>query len=128
MTKFKYIWKLRIFNAQFKTFFSDFKKPPIFILGEGYRLIPVLGFKMDIYSSMFPSSYPKGISTDIRIYSSGGFFLRLSIVYVSFAETATKNQLIQVRLLQTIAIEWKVLPVPYDTTCRSLLKTQLTKM
>ena len=108
--------------------FSDFKKPPIFILGEEYRLIPVLGFKMDIYSSMFPSSYPKGISTDIRIHSSGGFFLRLSIVYVSFAETATKNQLIQVRLLQTDAIEWKVLPVPYSTTCRSLLKTQLTKM
>jgi hypothetical protein len=52
----------------------------------------------------------------------------LSIVYVSFAETATKNQLIQVRLLQTDAIEWKVLPVPYSTTCRSLLKTQLTKM
>jgi hypothetical protein len=31
--------------------FSDFKKPPIFILGEGYGLIPILGFKMDIYSS-----------------------------------------------------------------------------
>ena len=77
----------------------------MFITGERYRLIPVPGFKMDIYSSMFPSSYPKGISTDIRIPSSGGFFLRLSIVYVSFAETATKNQLIQVRLLQTGVIE-----------------------
>ena len=88
-----------------KLFFPDFTKPSIFMLAEGYRLLPVLGFKIDIYSSMFPSSYPKGISTDIRIHSTGGLFLRLSIVYVSFAETATKNQLMQVRLLQTGAIE-----------------------
>ncbi|XP_071128650.1 G-protein coupled receptor GRL101-like [Mytilus edulis] len=74
--------------------FSDFYRPSF--NGAGGMMFPPLhGYTDYIDSPMFPSNYPKGITEHLTIWSFPGKYLKLTILYASFAQTATEAQLSQ---------------------------------
>ncbi|VDI03838.1 relaxin family peptide receptor 2 [Mytilus galloprovincialis] len=72
--------------------FSDFYRPSFNDAG-GMMFPPLHGYTDYIDSPMFPSNYPKGITEHLTIWSFPGKYLKLTILYASFAQTATEAQL-----------------------------------
>lgn len=75
------------------TFFSIEFYRPKFQLTEWAMFPSIQGHIDYIYSPMFPSNYPMGINEYKTVQSFPGMYLKLTIIYASFAENETEEQL-----------------------------------
>ncbi|CAC5409404.1 unnamed protein product [Mytilus coruscus] len=94
---YTYLWKRNEFKdviTSERLCLSGFYRP-MFHLTEVAKFPPILGYIDEIYSPLFPSNYPKGINQYTAVYSSPGMYLKLTILYASFAETETEATLQQ---------------------------------
>ncbi|CAC5370001.1 unnamed protein product [Mytilus coruscus] len=92
---YKHLWKRNEFEdviTSERLCFLEFYRPK-FQLTEWAMFPSILGHIDYIYSPMFPSNYPKGINEDKTVQSFPGMYLKLTIIYASFAETETEEQL-----------------------------------
>ncbi|CAG2192076.1 unnamed protein product [Mytilus edulis] len=92
---YKHLWKRNEFEdviTSERLCFSEFYRPK-FQLTEWAMFPSIQGHIDYIYSPMFPSNYPKGINEGKTVQSLPGMYLKLTIIYASFAETETEEQL-----------------------------------
>lgn len=90
---FKFFNNNAFFSKGFNRLTYPLKKRKLFPAKPGYI--------DNIYSPLFPSNYPQGINQHITVHSSPGMYLRLTIIYASFAETENEATLQQVSGLLT---------------------------